>query len=53
MFIHVFELSVYKGVLPDNKEVAIKKSKIGDQSQIEQFINEMIVLSQVNPQECG
>ena len=40
--------TIYTGVLPDNKEVAIKKSKIGDHSQIEQFINEMIVLSQVN-----
>ncbi|KAG7980686.1 hypothetical protein I3843_05G195100 [Carya illinoinensis] len=36
--------TVYRGVLPDNKLVAIKKSKFCDQSQIEQFINEVIVL---------
>ncbi|XP_041012314.1 wall-associated receptor kinase 2-like [Juglans microcarpa x Juglans regia] len=40
--------TVYREVLPDNKLVAIKKSKFCDQSQIEQFINEVIVLTQIN-----
>ncbi|KAL0698027.1 hypothetical protein Bca4012_054149 [Brassica carinata] len=40
--------TVYKGVLPDNSIVAIKKAKLGDSSQVEQFINEVLVLSQIN-----
>nr|BAJ99441.1 predicted protein [Hordeum vulgare subsp. vulgare] len=40
--------TVYKGVLPDETVVAVKKSRVFDESQVEQFVNEITILSQTD-----
>ena len=39
---------VYKGMLLDGKIVAIKKSKVIDEGKLEEFINGVVILSQIN-----
>ncbi|CAF2065791.1 wall-associated receptor kinase-like 22 [Brassica napus] len=40
--------TVYKGMLVDGRIVAVKRSKVLDEDKVEEFINEVSVLSQIN-----
>jgi serine/threonine protein kinase len=40
--------TVYKGMLADGRIVAVKMSKVIDEGKLGEFINEVVILSQIN-----
>ncbi|GLT28489.1 hypothetical protein SLA2020_034190 [Shorea laevis] len=40
--------TVYKGMLVDGRIVAVKKSKVLDKEKLKDFINEVVILTQIN-----
>ncbi|KAF8043551.1 hypothetical protein BT93_A1769 [Corymbia citriodora subsp. variegata] len=40
--------TVYKGMLIDGRTIAVKRSRIVDEGHVEQFVNEIMILSQIN-----
>ncbi|KAJ0040520.1 hypothetical protein Pint_28030 [Pistacia integerrima] len=40
--------TVYKGMLEEGRIIAIKKSNVVDEGKIEEFINEIVILAQIN-----
>ncbi|ONI17841.1 hypothetical protein PRUPE_3G182500 [Prunus persica] len=40
--------TVYKGMFEDGRIIAVKKSNILDEGQLSEFINEVVILSQIN-----
>ncbi|VVA98732.1 unnamed protein product [Arabis nemorensis] len=45
---HCGQGTMYKGILDDGMLVAVKNSKVVDGDKLEEFVNEVVILSQIN-----